>query len=55
MLKLFMLLLAVLILPSCADLSGETAETEETLPEREVSEYEAYASGASVFLMNTTT
>ncbi|MBQ2725784.1 MAG: hypothetical protein IJF78_08765 [Clostridia bacterium] len=50
MLKLFILLLAAMILPSCADLSGEATETEEYVPEREVSDYEAYASGASVFL-----
>lgn len=48
--KLLILMLLVLLLPSCADLSGEATETEETAPEREVSEYEAYASGESVFL-----
>ena len=48
--KLLILMLLVLLLPSCADLSGEATETEETAPEREVSDYEAYASGESVFL-----
>ncbi len=50
MLKLLILTLLVLCLPSCADRSGETTETEEYVPEREVSDYEAYSSGASVFL-----
>ena len=48
--KLLILMLLVLLLPSCADLSGEATETEEYVPEREVSDYEAYASGESVFL-----
>lgn len=48
--KLLILMLLVLLLPSCADRSGEATETEEYVPEREVSEYEAYASGESVFL-----
>lgn len=48
--KLLILMLLVLLLPSCADLSGEATETEEYVPEREVSDYEAYASGELVFL-----
>ena len=50
MLRILFLLMLVLCLPSCADRSAETTETEEYVPEREVSDYEVYASGASVFL-----
>lgn len=50
MLRILFLMILVILLPSCADRSGETTETEEYVPEREVSDYEAYSSGASVFL-----
>ncbi len=47
---LFVLLALLFCLTSCADRSAETSETEETVPEREVSDYAAYSAGASVFL-----
>ena len=50
MLRILFLMLVVMLLPSCADRSGEMTGTEESVPEREVSEYTAYASGASAFL-----
>jgi len=50
MLRILVLMVFVLLLPSCANLNEEETVPEEYIPEREVSDYEAYASGASVFL-----